>query len=187
VAVGPALTMAAAFVIEWITGKRSVPHDVLRSIAKYSGLALLVYAYIKFWDLAAVTYYGKSPSVLEALKMLNEQTPYNLAFWVGEILMGIFIPALMFLVPRYNRRPVNLVFGALLAVMGIIINRWNTTVSGLFVPLSYSPGVLYQGQAGRYLPALPEWGVAVGIIGYGLTMLTLGVLFLPLFSKEKNA
>jgi hypothetical protein len=29
--------------------------------------------------------------------------------------------------------------------------------------------------------------VAVGIIGYGLTMLTLGVLFLPLFSKEKNA
>jgi len=33
---------------------------------------------------------------------------------------------------------------------------------------------------------LPEWGIAIGIIGYALLMLTLGVHFLPLFSKEEH-
>jgi molybdopterin-containing oxidoreductase family membrane subunit len=118
--------------------------------------------------------------------MLNSQTPYNFAFWVGEIVVGILLPAILFLSPRYNRRPVMLVLGAFLAVIGILVNRWNVTVSGLFVPLSYSPGVLYELPAGRYFPNLPEWGIAVGILGYALTLLTLGVLFLPLFSKEKH-
>jgi Ni/Fe-hydrogenase subunit HybB-like protein len=75
--------------------------------------------------------------------------------------------------------------GGLLAVFGIVINRWNTTVTGLYIPLDYSPGILYYPEMGRYFPNLIEWGVAVGIIGYALTMLTLGVRYLPLF-KESN-
>jgi molybdopterin-containing oxidoreductase family membrane subunit len=187
IAVGPALTMAAAFILEWITGKRHIEHEILRSIARFSGFALLIYGYIKFWDLAAVVYYGRNPSVSEALHMLNTQTPYNFAFWVGEIVIGIVIPAILFLSPRFNRRPVMLVLGTIMAVSGIIINRWNVTVSGLFVPLSYSPGVLYELPAGRYFPNLPEWGIAIGILGYALAMLTLGVFFLPLFSKQEHS
>jgi Ni/Fe-hydrogenase subunit HybB-like protein len=76
--------------------------------------------------------------------------------------------------------------GALLAVIGVIVNRWNVTVSGLTVPLSYSPGVLYTAPVGSYFPNLPEWGVAIGIVGYALLMLTLGVLFLPLFSEKEG-
>ena len=41
-------------------GKRTVPHDVLRIITRFSGVGLLAYGYIKFWDLAAVTYYGST-------------------------------------------------------------------------------------------------------------------------------
>jgi molybdopterin-containing oxidoreductase family membrane subunit len=186
IAVGPALTMAASIVLEWITGKRGIDHEILRSIAKYSGIALLVYGYIKFWDLAAVVYYGRSPLVSEALNMLNTQTPYNFAFWVGEIIIGILLPAILFLTPRFNRRPAYLVLGAFLAVIGIVINRWNVTVSGLFVPLSYSPGVLYELPAGRYFPNLPEFGIVIGILGYALTMLTLGVIFLPLLGKKEH-
>jgi Ni/Fe-hydrogenase subunit HybB-like protein len=184
VAVGPALTMAVAYILEWITGRKTVPHDVLRSIARFSGLALLVYAYIKFWDLAAVTYYGRTPAVSQSLFLLNQQTPYNFGFWFGEIIVGIVIPAVLFLVPRYNRKPGNLILGALCAVAGIIFNRWNVTVTGLFVPLSYSPGTLYQLAPGRYWPSLPEWGIAIGIIGYGLMMITLGLRFLPLFETK---
>ena len=186
IAVGPALTMAAAHVLEWITGKKTIDHDILRSIARFSGIAILVYGYIKFWDLAAVVYYGRSPSVNEALHMLNTQTPYNFAFWVGEIIIGILLPAIIFLSPRFNRRPAYLVLGAMMGVTGIIVNRWNVTVSGLFVPLSYSPGVLYELPAGQYFPNLPEFGIAIGILGYALTMLTLGVLFLPLFKKNEH-
>lgn len=186
VAVGPALTMTVALVIEWITGKRNVPFDVLRTIARFSGFALLIYGYIKFWDLAAVTYYGRMPSVNEALHTLNLQTPYNFAFWVGEIFIGIVIPVLMFLLPRFNRNPATLVLGGVCAVIGLVINRWNVTVSGLFVPLAYSPGTQYVLEPGRYFPNLIEFGIALGIIGYALLMLTLGVKYLPLFNNKSH-
>ncbi len=172
--------------IEWITGKRNIDHDILRAIARFSGFGLLIYGYIKFWDLAAITYYGRMPTVEQGLYLLNQQTPYNFAFWVGEILLGIVIPVIFFLVPRFNRNPVFLVLGGFSAMLGIIINRWNVTVSGLFVPLAYSPGTQYVLPPGNYFPNLVEWGIAIGIIGYALLMLTLGVKYLPLFAKEEE-
>lgn len=186
VAVGPALTMAVAIVIEWITGKRYIEQDILRTIAIFSGFALLVYGYLRFWDAMATSYYGRTPSVMEALSLLRQTTPYNFSLWVFEILLGVVVPAIFFLMPRFNRRPQFLVLGALLATIGVIVNRWNVTVSGLTVPLSYSPGVLYTGPVGSYFPNLPEWGVAVGIVGYAMLMLTLGVLLLPLFSEKEG-
>lgn len=186
IAVGPALTMTVAFLSEWITGKRRIPHDILFTIAQYSGFALLVYGYLRFWDTMATTYYGRTPSVMQALSLLRETTPYNFSFWVLEIILGVLVPAIFFLMPRFRRRPVFLVIGTGLAVMGIIVNRWNTTVSGLTVPLSYSPGVLYQAPTGSYFPNLTEWGIALGVIGYVLFMLTIGMLFLPLFPKEEK-
>jgi len=185
VAVGPALTIAIAFMIEVITKKRNISHDVLYTISRFSGLGLLVYAYIKFWDLAAVSYYGRTPAVSNALAMLGEQTPYNFGFWFGEILIGILIPVLIFLLPSLNRKPANLIFGAACAMLGVIANRWNITVSGLFVPVSYSPGTLFHLPPGQYFPSLVEWAVVLGIVGYVLLMLTLGILYLPLFPKAK--
>jgi Ni/Fe-hydrogenase subunit HybB-like protein len=185
VAVGPALTMAIAFVIEWITKKQQVPHEILRTIARSSGFGLLIYGYIKFWDLAALTYYGRTPALAESLNLLNQQTPYNFSFWVIEVLLGIIVPAFIFIYPKTNRNPAALVLGAGLAVMGLVMNRWNVTVSGLFVPLAYSPGTMYELPPGTYFPNLSEWGIAIGIIGYAFMMITLGVLFLPLFRREK--
>jgi menaquinone reductase, integral membrane subunit len=184
IAVGPALTMASAFVIEWITRKKTIAHEILFTIARFSGIALLVYGYLRFWDMMATTYYGRTPAILEAMEMLRGNTPYNFSFWVFEILLGIILPAIFFLAPRYNRRPGFLVLGALLATMGIVVNRWNVTVSGLFVPLDYSPGTQFLAPVGKYFPNLTEFGIGAGIIGYALLMLTLGVLFLPLFNKE---
>jgi len=184
IAVGPALTVAIAYVLEWVTGKMTVPHNVLRTIVRFSGVALLVYGYIKMWDFLASTYYGNTEAVTESLALLNQLTPYNFTFWIFEVLLGILVPAILFLTPRFNRNPANVVLGAFLAVLGIIVNRWNVTVSGLFVPLEYSPGILYNPAPVNYFPNLVEWGVAIGILGYMLLLLTLGVKYLPLFKEE---
>jgi Ni/Fe-hydrogenase subunit HybB-like protein len=186
VAVGPALTMALAFIIQWITGKRTIDFNILHTIARFSGFSLIVYAYIRFWDLISVSYYGRTPAVSQSLFLLRQETPYNFGFWFGEVLIGMVIPIILLLVPRFNRKPVNLVAGALFAVLGLIINRWNVTVSGLFVPLSYSPGTLYKLPPGVYLPSSIEWGVVIGIIGYASLMITLGVLFLPLLTPTRT-
>jgi molybdopterin-containing oxidoreductase family membrane subunit len=185
VAVGPALTMAVAFVSEWITGKQRVDHKILFNIARFSGFALMAYGYIKIWDLAAVSYYGRTPAVTEALSQLYRQTAYNFGFWFGEIIIGLIVPIIFFLVPRFNRNPKFLVLGAICAVAGVIFNRWDITVTGLYVPVSFSPGTSYQLESGAYWPGLVEWGVAVGIIGYALLMLTLGIRYLPLFGDPK--
>ena len=187
IAVGPALTMAVSYIAEWTTGKKSVPRSILHTIARFSGFGLMAYAYLRLWDLLAVTYYGRTPAVNQAFAVLNEQTPYGFGFWVGEVILGIVLPVAFFLMPRFNRRPIYLVTGALLATLGIVINRWNVTVSGLTVPLAYSPGVLYHSPPGSYSPSLTEWGVVIGIIGYVLLMLTLGLRFLPLFKLVEES
>ena len=186
ISVGPALTIAVAHILEWVTGKRKISPDILQTIARFSGFGILVYGYLKFWDLAAVSYYGRTPAVNEALNLLRTQTPYNFSFWVFEVILGVIVPAVFFITPRFNRNPATVVLGALFAVFGIIINRWNVTVSGLFVPLSYSPGTLYQVEPGRYFPSVIEWGIAAGIIGYAMLMLTIGVRYLPLFEERQE-
>ncbi|MDL1910228.1 hypothetical protein FBQ81_05970 [Chloroflexi bacterium CFX6] len=186
IAAGPAVTVAVAYVVEWIIGKRTVPHDVLRIITRFSGVGLLIYGYIKFWDLAAVTYYGSTPGVSTAFSLLQQQTPYSFSFWVGEVILGILVPAVLFLAPRFNKNPAAAVVGAASAMVGIIVHRWNVTVGGLFVPLSYSPGTTFELPIGSYSPALIEWGVGILVIGYALTVLTLAVRFLPLFEKQNH-
>jgi Ni/Fe-hydrogenase subunit HybB-like protein len=98
-------------------------------------------------------------------------------------LLGIIVPAILFLAPRYNKNPAAAVLGGLSAMVGIIIHRWNVTVGGLYVPISYSPGTAFQLPIGSYFPAPIEWGVGILVIGYALTVLTLGVRFLPLFEN----
>ncbi len=186
IAAGPAVTVGAAYVLEWILGRRTVPHDVLRIITRFSGVGLLAYGYIKFWDMAAVTYYGSTPGVSKSFTLLQQQTPYTFSFWVGEVILGILVPAVLFLVPRFNKNPVAAVAGALSAMIGIIVHRWNVTVGGLFVPLSYSPGTAFELPIGRYTPAPIEWGVAILVIGYALTVITLAVRFLPLFERKDH-
>jgi Ni/Fe-hydrogenase subunit HybB-like protein len=46
---------------------------------------------------------------------------------------------------------------------------------------------LYELTPTKYFPGLPEWGIAIGVIGYGLAMLSMGVRFLPLFGNEDHS
>ena len=186
IAVGPAISMTAAIILQWVTRRKTVPLEVLRTIARFSGFGLLAYAYVKLWDLAAVAYYGRTPGTESAFYLLNQMTPYGFGFWFGEVMLGIVVPVLFFLAPGLNRRRGNLALGGLSAALGVAINRWNVTVSGLVVPLSYSPGTQYQPPVGVYWPSLAEWGIVVGVIGYALLFFPLGVRFLPLFPPSTH-
>ena len=74
-AAGPAISMTAAIILQWVTRRKTVPLEVLRTIARFSGLGLLAYAYVKLWDLAAVAYYGRTPGTENAFYLLNQLTP----------------------------------------------------------------------------------------------------------------
>lgn len=70
-----------------------------------------------------------------------------------------------------------------MVVAGVVINRWNITLSGLVAPPSWSPGILGDVVAVSYNPSLIEIGVAIGILSYALISFTLGARYLAIYPK----
>jgi Ni/Fe-hydrogenase subunit HybB-like protein len=71
-----------------------------------------------------------------------------------------------------------------LIVFGVVINRWNVTLSGLVAPPDWSPGVLGDIVVSTYLPSGIEVMVALGILAYALLGFTLAVRYLHVFDRH---
>jgi len=164
--------------------QRQLETRLRNAVAMFGGLLMMGYLYLKLWDFLATAYYSHVPERVQANNLLETATPYGLTFWWIEIVVGALIPAMIMLTPRLRRQDVWVVVAGLLAMVGIIVNRWNVTLSGLVVPMDWSPGAAELFPVREYVPALSEWGVAIGVLGYALIMLTLGLKFLPLFPKS---
>ncbi len=186
VAGGTALTLLATLVTGMIMNKELISSELKRMIARFSGYTMLAYLYLKLWDWAATSYYSHAPGTADALSRLQITTPYEQTFWSLEVLLGALIPALIMLYPKTRRNDYWLSFGLGLAVMGVVVNRWNVTLSGLVVPPQWSPGVLGNIVAAAYVPSLIEIAVSIGVLGYALLAFTLGVRYLPLYPKQRK-
>lgn len=78
-----------------------------------------------------------------------------------------------------------------LIVFGVVVNRWNVTLSGLVAPPDWSPGVMGGVVAASYTPTLTELAIAAGILAAGilaagLLAFSLGARYLPLFRPETH-
>ena len=183
VAAGGMVTLGIAVLYENLIRQRRIDSNLRRYVAIFAGLTMLAYLYLKLWDFLATSYYSHLPARAEALDLLSSSTPYTGTFWLVEVVLGALIPAAILLVPRWRQRDSYVLLAAGLAAMGILVNRWNVTLSGLIVPLDWSPGAAELFPVNAYLPSLVEWGVALGILGYALLLLTLGLRFLPMFPE----
>lgn len=186
VAAGTALTLFLTMLAGEFMHKELISEDLKLRIARFSGYAMLAYLYLKLWDWAATSYYSQSPGTADALLRLELTTPYSRTFWVFEVLLGALLPAIIFLYPAFRRNDRVLIVGLAFAVFGLIVNRWNVTLSGLVVPPVWSPGELGPIVVHTYVPSMIEVAVSIGIIGYGFLMFTLGVRHLPLYPKAQE-
>jgi Ni/Fe-hydrogenase subunit HybB-like protein len=163
-----------------------IPPEVCARVTRTIGFITLGYLYIKIWDWAATSYYSHSPATAGILTRLQATTPYTTTFWGIEILLGGIVPALILLLPNLCRRR-GLVMAALaMVVTGVVINRWNITLSGLVAPPEWSPGVLGNVVAVSYFPSWIEIGVALGILAYALLGFTLGARYLAIYHPLKR-
>jgi molybdopterin-containing oxidoreductase family membrane subunit len=153
-------------------------------MSRLAAFALLAYLYLKLWDWAATNYYSHAPGTADAMTRLQATTPYNQSFWWLEVVLCGFVPAVILLNQPFRRRHGVLMTGLALIVFGVVVNRWNVTLSGLVVPPSWSPGVLGNAVAATYVPSWTEVAVSVGILGYATLAFTLGAKYLPLFTKK---
>lgn len=186
IAAGASITLFATLLTGRLTAKRMVPEDVIDGVAKFIGFAALAYLYLKMWSWAATNYYSEVPEQQLGLDILNEYTPYNYMFWFGEVLFGALIPAIIMLWGRLRRNRSVLMIGALMIIVGLVINRWNVTLSGFVIPLDWSPGVREVFEPHYYEPSLVEIGVSIGILSYAWLAFSLGVRFLNLYPNAKK-
>jgi molybdopterin-containing oxidoreductase family membrane subunit len=184
VAGGMSLTLLATLLTSKLRHRQLISIETKRQVARVIGYILLGYLYIKLWDWAATSYYSQAPGTAEALERLQATTPYTTTFWWLEIVLGGLLPAALLLYQGTRRDDRTVIVALGLAIMGVIVNRWNVTLSGLTAPPEWSPGILGNVLTATYTPSLIEIGVAVGVLAYALLAFTLGARFLPVFSRR---
>ena len=187
VAGGVSATLLATMITSKLTNRELIDKFLRRDVARLAAFTLLAYLYLKLWDWAATSYYSQAPGTADALTRLQATTPYTQSFWLIEMLLCGLVPAVILLNRQMRRKEWPLMGALFLIVFGVIINRWNVTLSGLVVPPQWSPGVLGRTIAVAYTPSWVEIAVSVGVLGYAFLAFTLGAKYLPLFTQGHDA
>jgi molybdopterin-containing oxidoreductase family membrane subunit len=187
IAAGASITLLVTLITSRLLQREMVPEDILTGVAKFAGFACLAYLYLKMWSWAATNYYSRVPEQRLGAEVLAEFTPYNFTFWFGEVLFGALVPAIFLLLGRLRANRNVVMLACLMVIAGLVINRWNMTLSGFVIPLDWSPGVRNIFPVNHYEPALVEWGVSIGIVAYSWLAFTLGVRYLNIYPHAKPA
>lgn len=186
VAGGIAMTLLLTMIVEKLNNKQIISRQLQFDISRIAGFALLAYLYLKLWDWASTSYYSNSPGTTEALALLQSTTPYTQTFWWIEILLGGVIPAIILLSQQLRRNDRYTMLALGLIIVGVTINRWNVTLSGLIAPPHWSPGILGGVLSASYLPTWNEIIVSLGIIAYALLAFSFGVKYLPIYTPDED-
>ncbi len=184
---GISLTLFASMLAARLTPKARINDALVERVSYFVAWALVGYLYFRFWDALAQNY-TYQPGRTEGLNLLTSG-PLSFNFWVGEILLGMVIPAIMLLTPTIRRQPFWRMVALALVVGGVVAYRWDTNISGLLVVISYLPGepaIAYT----SYRPSLVEIISGLGILAYGLMAFSLGVRYLKVvdhrYTVEEN-
>jgi len=164
VAAGLAMTIFESFLSARAFGKR-LEQDLLRGLGRVIVVVLAAYSVWRFEDLA----------LRGNLRHAFEPTPEAVMFW-GEMGLGALLPMALLAVPRIRRNEQGLLFGALLAILGFIVNRLNVAITGM----TASSGV-------TYVPSWMEFAVTMMLVGLGFTLFALAVRYLPVFPESPEA
>ncbi|MBP7998220.1 MAG: polysulfide reductase NrfD [Chloroflexi bacterium] len=186
IAGGVSLTLLVTLVTERLKRQELISRSLYRDVARFIAFVLLAYLYLKLWDWAATSYYSHPSGTADVLQRLELTTPFNQSFWLLEVLLGIVVPVFILLSKNLKARDRYVWVALVLVIIGVVVNRWNVTLSGLVAPPQWSPGVLGNVVAAAYLPSWVEIAVSLGVLGYGLLGFTLGFKYLPIYLTPHN-
>ncbi len=181
IATSPLLVVALSIIVSRLRGRELVRQELLSAVARFSGFALLVYAYMRFWDFLAMDY-SYLPVRAESMELLTSG-PLAYNFWTFEVFLGMVIPLVILFDNKLRHQKAALIVAGFLVAFALIVNRWDTNLMGLLVPLAYTTAVLPKAEI-SYSPTWIEWATAGGILGYWLMAFSLGVKYLPIFKQE---
>lgn len=115
--------------------------------------------------------------------LLIDGRPYSLLFWIGQVLLGTLVPAVLLLSDRF-KHAVSVPLGALLVVIGGLAQLYVLIIGGQAYPMSIVSGfsessTFFDGVIAMYRPSLPEWGLGVGGMALAALIFLVGTRVLP--------
>jgi Ni/Fe-hydrogenase subunit HybB-like protein len=154
--------------------RRGLETALLAKLAAALPVVLALYLVVRFGQLA----------LAGDLQYAFTGGPMTVLFW-AEILAGSVAPLILFSYRRIRRSPRGLLFGAIILLAGMILNRFN--VSWFAVrhpdPLTYIPAFM---SNVHYVPTLAELSISIGIFSAGILAFGLAAKFLPLFESQEQ-
>jgi len=106
--------------------------------------------------------------------------PFGTWILFAEIVLFGLAPALILLSGKMRRRPGWLVTGAVLACLGVTLNRYVQTVQTLSLPtLSFDRFM-------TYWPSWQETGTFLAVVAYGVLVYSFSFRYLDLFPQERE-
>ncbi len=162
-AVGAGLGMV---VLEsWLSGRafgRELEMDLLEPLARAMAVVLGVYGLLRLIVLRRAG----------ALARFADPG-YEEAMFAVELALGVLLPVGLLALPRVRRSGRGLVVAAFLAVLGLVANRLNVSVTGM------------EAAAGaRYLPSVMEVLVSLGLVALGFALFAFAARWLPVFPER---
>jgi len=161
VAVGPAMVIFESTISSRVF-KRGLEVELLGKLALAIPVALGAYLGLKIADLA---YAGE-------LDLLFKGNLDTALFWV-ELGGGVILPTILFLIPAVRRSATGLFWGALLVIVGLVLNRFDTSLIGVARP-----------EGASYVPHVMEFIVTISVIAAGVFAYSMVARFLPLFTEQ---
>lgn len=178
IATGPGFTMLCAALMESITGRKLVSYETKMLLGKISGLLLCVYMFFKIIDT-----YAWAAGILPGMGLTFDQmfsSEHGYPKWLlwAELFWFGLIPAVILVIPAARQRPVLLYGAAIMAAIGVSINRFVFTVQALAIP------VMPFDRWTTYVPNWAEWSTSLMIVAYGFLVMSISYRYLPIFPQE---
>ena len=110
---------------------------------------------------------------------------YTTLFWLGQVIIGMLIPAILVFHPAFAKSRKALVSASVLVIVGGLSQMYVTIIGGQAYPLQMFPGKIvessfFDGGIKAYTPSLPELALGLGGFALSLLMVALAIKVLRL-------
>ncbi len=162
IAVGLAMTIFESSMSSKYFG-REIELPILRDLGRVLVVVLALYGILKFEDL-----YHRG-----ALKLVFV-SGYEQRFFLLEMVLSLFAPLGLLLIPKIRESAQGLYLAAVLTLLGFVTNRLNVTITGV-----------ENAVGGRYSPKWTEVVITAMFVALGFAIFGLAAKYLPIFPEEK--
>jgi Ni/Fe-hydrogenase subunit HybB-like protein len=159
--VGCAMTIFESYLSRRAFGHH-LSRDILVDLGRVALVILVVYGLLRFLDL-------KDRGALSYVSIATQEG----RMFLLEVLLGLVVPIVVLAVPRWRNSERGLFLGAVLIVLGFILNRLNVSITGMTRALGVN-----------YFPSWMEISVTMSVVAVGFALFRQAVKHLPIFEES---